>query len=53
MPKIWPLTSRTFSTSSFVAVGAQDMKNFQDSWNTSYMKATKDFQDNWSTAYMK
>ena len=29
------------------------MKNFQDNWNTSYMKAAKDFQDNWSTSYMK
>ena len=31
----------------------QAMKDFQDNWNTSYMKATKDFQDNWSTSYMK
>jgi hypothetical protein len=29
------------------------MKNFQDNWNVSYMKATKDFQDNWNTSYMK
>ena len=29
------------------------MKNFQDNWNTSYMKTVKDFQDNWSTSYMK
>jgi hypothetical protein len=31
----------------------QAMKNFQDNWNTSYMKAMKDFQDNWSQSYMK
>ncbi|PWT87551.1 MAG: hypothetical protein C5B56_10210 [Proteobacteria bacterium] len=31
----------------------QAMKNFQDNWNTSYMKAMKDFQENWSVSYMK
>jgi hypothetical protein len=29
------------------------MKDFQDNWNVSYMKAVKDFQDNWNTSYMK
>ena len=28
----------------------QAMKDFQDSWNTSYMK---NFQDNFATSYMK
>ena len=27
------------------------MKDFQDNWNVSYMKAQKDFQDNWNTSY--
>ena len=31
----------------------QAMKNFQDSWNTSYMNSVKSFQDNWDTSYMK
>jgi hypothetical protein len=31
----------------------QAMKNFQDNWNTSYMKSVKSFQDNWDTSYMK
>jgi hypothetical protein len=31
----------------------QAMKNFQDNWNVSYMKAAKDFQDNWNVSYMK
>jgi len=30
----------------------QAMKNFQDNWNVSYMKALKDFQDNWNVSYM-
>ena len=29
------------------------MKDFQDNWNVSYMKAQKDFQDNWNVSYMK
>jgi hypothetical protein len=31
----------------------QAMKNFQDTWNVSYMKALKEFQDNWNQSYMK
>ena len=31
----------------------QAMKDFQDNWNVSYMKALKDFQDNWNVSYMK
>ena len=31
----------------------QAMKDFQDNWNVSYMKAQKDFQDNWNVSYMK
>src|SRR5262245_22307588 len=31
----------------------QTMKDFQDNWNVSYMKAMKDFQDNWNVSYMK
>ena len=31
----------------------QAMKDFQDNWNVSYMKAAKDFQDNWNVSYMK
>jgi hypothetical protein len=35
------------------APAPQAMKDFQDNWNTSYMKAMKDFQDNWNVSYMK
>jgi hypothetical protein len=31
----------------------QAMKDFQDNWNVSYMKALKDFQDNWNVSYLK
>jgi hypothetical protein len=31
----------------------QAMKNFQDNWAVSYMKAQKDFQDGWALSYMK
>src|SRR5215468_707212 len=35
------------------APAPQAMKDFQDNWNTSYMKAMKDFQDNFAVSYMK
>jgi len=42
----------------YIAEGApaqtvQGMKDFQDNWSVSYMKAMKDFQDNWAVSYMK
>lgn len=36
-----------------VAASQQAMKNFQDSWNVSYMKTMKDFQDDWNISYLK
>ncbi len=35
------------------APAPQAMKEFQDQWANSYMKASKDFQDNWAVSYMK
>src|SRR6516225_3647353 len=35
------------------APAPQAMKDFQDNWNVSYMKALKDSQDNWNVSYMK
>ena len=44
---------KLYGAESTPELSQQAMRNFQDNWNVSYVKAAKDFQDNWNVSYIK